>query len=54
MIDLGKSMESIDSNRQSSAVYVDRGDVSFYEDLLKQCKESLKTPFMTRRVPFQK
>ena len=55
MADLGKGlMESHDSNRPSSGVYVDRGDVSFYEDLLRQCKDSLKTPFMTRRVPLQK
>ena len=51
-------LESQDSNALElsgvNAEFLELGDAEFYEDLLRKCKDSLRTPLMTKRVQFQK
>jgi hypothetical protein len=51
-MDWFRSSSSNNNDVQLNKIQSD--DVEFYEELLSKCKESLKTPMMTRRADVQK
>ena len=49
-MDWFRSSSSNNNEVQLNLNKIQSDDVEFYEELLTKCKDSLKTPMMTRRV----